>query len=219
MSEPSPRARRIVAALTDSLRGLLASPLDAMLAGLDADYARRAGDAGPGATRDAWIESRRRLAEGRAVLVATFFEGLRREALALMDPRAPQVAAPVSPPLQRRLTLVDEEELDEEGRLGAIADRHAHRASLPLLLLGQRFGVLLGRPPQDAAVLPVGPRAFGRALSGAARRPVAGRARRPLQRVRHRLHAPVSGVRRSDRRRRGPRRRVAGPRVRAAAAA
>jgi hypothetical protein len=169
MSEPSPRARRIVAALTDSLPGLLAVPLDAMLAALDAEYARRAGGAGPGAARDAWIESRRRLAEGRAVLVATFFEGLRREALALMDPRAPQVAS-VSPPLQRRLTLVDEEELDEEGRLGAIADRHAHRASLPLLLLGQRFGVLLGRPPQDAAVLPVGPRAFGRALSGAARR-------------------------------------------------
>lgn len=170
MSEPSPRARRIVAALTDSLPGLLGAPLEAMLSALDADYARRAGEVGPGAARDAWIESRRRLAEGRAVLVATFFEGLRREALALMDPRAPQVVASVSPQPQRRLTLVDEEELDEEGRLGAIADRHAHRASLPLLLLGQRFGVLLGRPPQDAAVLPVGPRAFGRALSGAARR-------------------------------------------------
>ena len=55
-------------------------------------------------------------------------------------------------------------------RLGGIANRHEHRASLSLLLLGQRFGVLLGRPPLDAAVLPVGPQAFGRALAGAARR-------------------------------------------------
>jgi hypothetical protein len=170
MNEPSPRARRIVAKLTDSLPGLLAAPLAAMLAELDDDYARRAGQAGLGAARDNWVESRRRLAEGRALLAATFFEGLRREALALMDPAAPQVVVASPPPLQRTLSLVDEEVLDEEGRLGAIADRHTHRASLPLLLLGQRFGVLLGRPPQDAAVLPVGPRAFGRALSGAARR-------------------------------------------------
>jgi hypothetical protein len=169
MSEPSPRARRIVAALTESLPGLLASPLEAMLAELDGDYGRRAGQATLAAARDNWVESRRRLAEARALLAATFFEGLRREALSLMDPAAPQVARTTAP-VQRQLSLVDEEVLDEEGRLGAIADRHAHRASLPLLLLGQRFGVLLGRPPQDAAVLPVGPRAFGRALSGAARR-------------------------------------------------
>lgn len=169
MSDPSPRARRIVAALTDSLPGLLGTPLEAMLGALDDDYARRAVEAGIGASRDAWVESRRRLAEGRAVFASTFFEGLRREGLALMDPRAPQtVVAP--PPVQRRLTLVDEDVLDEEGRLGAIATRHEHRASLSLLLLGQRFGVMLGRPPQDAAVLPVGPQAFGRSLAGAARR-------------------------------------------------
>jgi hypothetical protein len=169
MSEPSPRARRIVAALTDSLPGLLGPPLDAMLGDLDEEYARRAAAAGLGVSRDAWVESRRRLGEGRAVLSATFFEGLRREALALMDPRAPQTVV-AAVPLQRRLTLVDEDVLDEEGRLGAIATRHEHRASLSLLLLGQRFGVLLGRPPQDASALPVGPHAFGRALAGAARR-------------------------------------------------
>ena len=169
MSEPSPRARRIVAELTDSLPGLLGTPLDAMLVELDDDYARRAAQAGLGSSRDAWVESRRRLAEGRAVLVATFFEGLKREALALMDPRAPQTVT-AAPSVQRRLSLVDEDVLDEEGRLGGIANRHEHPARLSLLLLGQRFGVLLGRPPVDAAALPVGPHAFGRALAGAARR-------------------------------------------------
>ena len=172
MDEPSPRARRIVAELTDSLPHLLGTALDALLLELDAEYARRIAQASPGAARDGWVESRRRLAEGRTVFAATFYEGLRRESLALLDPRAPQRASRDgdAPPAQRRLTLVDEDVLDEEGTLGAIATRHEHRASLSLLLLGQRFGVMLGRPPQDAAALPVGPQAFGRALAGAARR-------------------------------------------------
>jgi hypothetical protein len=172
MSEPSPRARRIVAELTDSLPRLLGTGLEALLLELDAEYARRIAQAGQGAARDGWVEARRRLAEGRAVFSAAFFEGLRRESLALLDPRAPQPAPldGAAPPAQRRLALVDEEVLDEEGALGAIATRHEHRASLSLLLLGQRFGVLLGRPPQDAAARPVGPQAFGRALAGAARR-------------------------------------------------
>jgi hypothetical protein len=172
MNEPSPRARRIVAELTDALPRLLGPGLDALLLELDAEYARRIPAAGQGAARDGWVEARRRLAEGRAVFAAAFFEGLRRETLALLDPRAPQLASTdgAAPPVQRRLALVDEEVLDEEGTLGAIATRHEHRASLSLLLLGQRFGVLLGRPPQDAAALPVGPQAFGRALAGAARR-------------------------------------------------
>jgi hypothetical protein len=172
MNEPSPRARRIVTELTDALPQALGTALDALLLELDAEYARRIAQAATGAARDGWVESRRRLAEGRAVFAAAFFEGLRRESLALLDPRAPQPASleGAAPPAQRRLTLVDEDVLDEEGTLGAIATRHEHRASLSLLLLGQRFGVMLGRPPQDAASLPVGPQAFGRALAGAARR-------------------------------------------------
>ena len=173
MNEPSPRARRIVADLTESLPGLLGTALDALLLELDAEYARRITQAATGAARDGWVESRRRLAEGRAVFAAAFFEGLRRESLALLDPRAPQPPAALdgaAPPAQRHLALVEEEVLDEDGALGAIATRHEHRASLSLLLLGPRFGVMLGRPPLDAAALPVGPQAFGRSLAGAARR-------------------------------------------------
>jgi hypothetical protein len=172
MNTPSPRACRIVAELADSLPQVLGTALDALLLELDAEYAARIAQAAPGAARDGWVESRRRLAEGRAVFAAAFFEGLRRESLALLDPRAPPPPPleGAGPPAQRQLALVDEDVLDEEGTLGAIATRHEHRASLSLLLLGQRFGVMLGRPPQDAASLPVGPQAFGRALAGAARR-------------------------------------------------
>jgi hypothetical protein len=180
MDTPSPRACRIVAELADSLPQVLGTALDALLLELDAEYAARIAQAAPGAARDGWVESRRRLAEGRAVFAAAFFEGLRRESLALLDPRAPPPPPleGAGPPAQRQLALVDEDVLDEEGTLGAIATRHEHRASLALLLLGQRFGVMLGRPPQDASALPIGPQAFGRALAGAARRaglPLEGR--------------------------------------------
>src|SRR5690606_873817 len=73
-------------------------------------------------------------------------------------------------PAAKTLRLVDEDDIDEEGTLSAIGARHAHRASLPLLLLGQRFGVLLGSPPLLGPALPVGPHALGSAIGGAARR-------------------------------------------------
>ena len=170
MTEPSPRARRIVAELIDTLPKLLAPAIDALVQELDDDYARRGQSTASGAaTREAWIEARRRLAEGRAVFAPVFFDALRREALALLDPDAPRthVAGDGRP---AGLALLDDDVVDEDGALAAIATRHEYRASLPLLLLGQRFGVLLGQPPQDAATLPVGPQAFGRALAGAARR-------------------------------------------------
>jgi hypothetical protein len=172
MKELPSRARRIVAGLLESLPGLLGTSVEAMLVELDAEYARRIARGDPGLERDAWIESRRRLAEGRAVFTAAFFEGLQRGFLELTDPRAPDIAhaASGSPPAQRTLSLLDEETVDEEGMLAAIASRHEHRASLSLLLLGQRFGVLLAQPPQQASALPVGPQAFGRAIAGAGRR-------------------------------------------------
>src|SRR3546814_4780854 len=62
------------------------------------------------------------------------------------------------------LQLLDEDVMDEAGLLAGIAERHQFRASLPLLLLGQRFAVLLEQPPLAAADVPLGPRAFGVAL-------------------------------------------------------
>lgn len=88
------------------------------------------------------------------------------EALALAPPgRVVEAPKPGSPQVLR---LQDEDSIDEEATLASIARRHASRASFPLLLLGQRFGVLFARPAMDAAVLPVGPRAFCRALREAA---------------------------------------------------
>src|SRR3546814_223902 len=86
---------------------------------------------------------------------------------ARLPPRPSLVAAL---PATSTLRLLDDDTIDEGGALAAIATRHEHRASLPLLLLGQRFGVLLGSPPLPGVALPVGPHALGNALAGAARR-------------------------------------------------
>jgi hypothetical protein len=81
------------------------------------------------------------------------------------DPTPGAAPAPASP---TELRLLDEEVAEEDAMLAAISRRLRSRASLSLLLLGQRFGVLLARPPLSAAELPLGPRAFCDALAHAA---------------------------------------------------
>lgn len=68
------------------------------------------------------------------------------------------------------LRLLDDEVAEEDAAIAAMSRRHASRASLPLMLLGQRFGVLFGTPAMSADALPVGPRAFCQALGEAVQR-------------------------------------------------
>jgi hypothetical protein len=67
------------------------------------------------------------------------------------------------------LSLVEQIPLDEDAVLREIATRHEGRASLPLHLLGQRFGVLAGTSALDAGRIPLGPQAVCRALRTATR--------------------------------------------------
>jgi hypothetical protein len=57
--------------------------------------------------------------------------------------------------------------MDEVSVLTEMANRAELRNSLPLYLLGQRFGVLAGRPALDAEHLPLGPPALCRMLRSA----------------------------------------------------
>lgn len=67
----------------------------------------------------------------------------------------------------RDLRLVEDSLLDEQALLHEIATRHEGRASLPLYLLGQRFGVLAGSPALDPSRVPLGPRAMCESLAEA----------------------------------------------------
>ena len=114
-------------------------------------------------------DSQRALLYRQGEALPALVASLRRdcEALAAMAPRRGD--EPVVPGNRPQvLQLQDVEGIDEQATLSAIARRHASRASFPLLLLGQRFGVLFARPAMDADTLPVGPRAFCHALADAA---------------------------------------------------
>ncbi|UWX03779.1 DUF1631 family protein [Pseudoxanthomonas sp. NC8] len=83
-------------------------------------------------------------------------------------PVATPVEEAVTDPLQfQHLTLVEDTDLDREIVLAEISKREAQRGGTPLLLLGQRFGVLAGRPAFDPEHLPIGPHALCRVLRDA----------------------------------------------------
>ena len=68
------------------------------------------------------------------------------------------------------MSLVNDQEIEETSALTDAATRAELQNSLPLFLLGQRFGVLAGRPAFDAETLPVGPQALCRSIRRAVER-------------------------------------------------
>jgi len=67
------------------------------------------------------------------------------------------------------LSLVENVAMDEDVVLKEVAARNEMRNSLTLFLLGQRFGVLAGRPAFDSEQLPIGPHALCLVLREASR--------------------------------------------------
>lgn len=107
------------------------------------------------------FEALREIKRGRADVVPRFLIALEGALATLKDP-------PENSPLAGNdarlafgeLSLVADIELEQNMLLGEIASRAEVRHSLPLFLLGQRFGVVAGRPAFEAERLPVGPRAL-----------------------------------------------------------
>jgi len=110
------------------------------------------------------LDGRQVLARGGNRLFPAFMDSLRRQADDAWSHESPAAPPDAFPDRLQPLRLLDEAIVDEDAALAGIAARHESSASLPLLLMGQRFGVLLERPPLHAPALPVGPYAFGRAL-------------------------------------------------------
>lgn len=111
-----------------------------------------------------------RLRQHRADLVPHFLVGLESALAQIREPAPdPDARPPMLPNQTSSLRLVDEHEIDEDASLRMISVRHEARGSLPLMLLGQRFGVLAGAPAFDAERLPVGPNGLCRVLADSAR--------------------------------------------------
>lgn len=128
-----------------------------------ADIARN-----PGA-ESGYMQTLRSFRLNRADLVPRFMLGIERALAAIRRP-AP-VRADSGAPGEvsfRNLSLVETAVMDEGTVLREVGSRQEGRATLALHLLGQRFGVLAGKPAFDAIRLPLGPHVLCDALRDAA---------------------------------------------------
>ena len=162
------RSGEIVAQLLERLPTLLGEDIGELMQRLDDALSSSSAAifAQPACCRD----SQRVLSRNRGQALPVVVDSLRRgcEVLAAA-PRGARIEGP-APGRPQVLRLQDEDSLEEEATVASIVRRHASRAGFPLLLLGQRCGVLFARPALDADALPVGPLAFCRALGQAADR-------------------------------------------------
>ena len=165
--------RRVRKAL-DAALTLVSAELDPYLTALLDEYEQelfRLGERArhPG-SESAYIHALRSFRASRSDLIPQFMLELEAGLASLRSPAAaPRPAAAAAKPAERVLSLVDDSMFDEDTLLREIATRQEGRASLPMHLLGQRFGVLAGAPALDAERLPLGPQAVCRALSAAIR--------------------------------------------------
>ena len=115
-----------------------------------------------------WLEAQRLVKRTRPDLVPRFLITLEAELACIKD--APGQKALIGGLRMNRdeMALVDNIEMDEATVLAEVSGRVEVRNSLPLYLLGQRFGVLAGKPAFDAENLPIGPHALCRMLRQAA---------------------------------------------------
>ncbi len=153
------RVRDILDTLLRTASAELERRLDDMLAEFEQQLFRLADHARNPAVESGYLQTLRTLRLNRADLVPRFLLGVET-ALARLDHAHEQPHVDTGPkpaPEIGSLALVDETRMDAELVLRDIAQRAAARASLPLHLLGQRFGVLAAAPAFDAERVPLGP--------------------------------------------------------------
>ena len=114
-----------------------------------------------------WLETLRTIRRTRPDLVPRFLQGIESHLATIREPAATE-AERVTQRNASELSLIDASEMDESTTLAEIGSRIEMRHSLPIYLLGQRFGVLAGKPAFDAEALPVGPQTLCKILRNAA---------------------------------------------------
>lgn len=101
------------------------------------------------------FETLREVKRGRSDVVPRFMMGLEAS-LARLKPPARHAADGSGSPVHE-LSLVEDSQLEVDSVLREIASRAEVRNSLPLYLMGQRFGVLAGSPAFEPESIPIGP--------------------------------------------------------------
>lgn len=161
------RVRRLLGQVHAKVAEELGWELERVLDGLQEELIRDAETAANSTLQTYYFNQLRQLREHRERLVPAFLAGLEDALVVMRAPRAGD--APAEPTGFQELRLVDDSEVSEAAVVAQIGGRQEHRAGLPLLLLGQRFGVLAGAPAFEPAQLPVGPHALAALLATSAR--------------------------------------------------
>ncbi len=122
------------------------------------------------ALRQRFLADADHVGQARTDFLLHYFNALEAELALLQDPQLMRGHMQVWHKSGGELSLVKDHEIEETSVLTDAASRAELANSLPLFLLGQRFGVLAGRPAFDAEALPIGPQALCRSVRYAVER-------------------------------------------------
>jgi hypothetical protein len=162
------RVRRVLDQAYNLVSEVLARDFHGMLEDFEQQLFRLADNARNAQVQGQHLDTLRVVRLNRADLLPRYLLALEgRLATLRVQPATPQAAAAGTTAAGRDLRLVEDTLMDEQTLLHSIATRHEGRASLPLYLLGQRFGVLAGSPAFDPSRIPLGPRALCECLAEA----------------------------------------------------
>jgi len=156
-----PRVREIVADLLAFCRLELASRIELSLDQLDIRLYRQADQARDSHTQTVALKARNSLRDRRSAFAEAYFAGLEARLSALRRPghRRGQTDNPMLPSSQ--WAIEDRQSAEDSmtiARLRELCMPLESTSSLPLYLLGQRFGVLAAMPAFSADQIVIGPR-------------------------------------------------------------
>ncbi len=164
-SRPLPdRVRQLLGGILEYASDEIERSLVSMLNEFEQQLFKHAEQARSNSVQMRWLEAQRLVKRNRPDLVPRFLILLEAELAGIKDPPGarPPIGGFRSYPTE--LALLDTQDMDEATVLTEIAGRAEVRNSLPLYLLGQRFGVMAGKPAFDAESLPIGPQAMCRMI-------------------------------------------------------
>ncbi len=165
----SPRRKKLLQGVFSLLSGNLDRRLEPALTEIENGWFHSADQARNNQVQQSLMLAVARLRERRGAFAAEFLL-LLESALACVSGAVAEAQAHAIAPEQPKkveLALVETGALDEAMVLNEIASRSEIRSSLPLFMLGQRFGVIAGRPAFEVDRLPIGPHRICLALRDA----------------------------------------------------
>lgn len=156
-----PRVRHILDVLLAQLRPHLAARLDATVEVLEQELFTQAERARSNELQGTHMANLQHLRRHRAHLLPRMAAVLESELANLRTPRqVPEETADIP----SMLTLVADDDIDQDIVLQEIARRHENRHHQALHLLSQRMGVLAGSPALEETRQPLSPQSLCRAL-------------------------------------------------------